>query len=193
MENRILLIGDELFGDQGEAANRFTELLLCTEANRPIQFFINAPVILSISQLTGRASSDIIGKRAGRMIFGLGLRELRRSADANLVFEQYAALADEVLGNTMSPVHFLTIPAEALPQAPEQAGLFNQLVMSLEQKNPKRVKVFDFALHAEQYKEKQMERGKFGRSLFTEKGAPTSLCNMLLALYLHNEVLKEIK
>ena len=78
MENRILIIGDELFGEQGESANRFAEILLCREANRPVQFSINAPAPQTLQQLYDRASADIIGKKAGRIIVGLGLKELKR-------------------------------------------------------------------------------------------------------------------
>lgn len=194
MENRILIIGDELLGEQGEAANRFAELLLCREANRPIQFFINAPAIQSISQLVARASSDIIGKKAGRMIFGLGLRDLKRGgADYNKVFEQYSALADEIVSKTMSPLHFLTIPADMLPIAPAQVGALNEMIASLGKKFPERVKILDFAAHVDVFKEKQLERGKFGRSLYTEEGKPTSLCSMLLAVFLYEEIIKELK
>lgn len=194
VENRILIIGDELLGEQGEAANRFAELLLCREANRPIQFFINAPAVQSISQLVTRASSDIIGKKAGRLIFGLGLKELKRGgSDYNKVFEQYSALADEIISKTMSPLHFLTIPTDMLPIAPAQVAALNEMVMGFKAKNPERVKILDFAAHTEVFKEKQLERGKFGRSLFTEDGKATSLCNTLLAVFLYEQILKELK
>lgn len=194
MENRILIIGDELLGEQGEAANRFAELLLCREANRPIQFFINAPAILSISQFVARVSSDIIGKKAGRMIFGLGLKDLKRGgADYNKVFDQYSLLADDIISKTLSPLHFLTIPTDMLPMAPAQVGALNEMILSFRDKNPERVKILDFAAHVDFFKEKQLERGKFGRSLYTEEGKPTSLCNTLLAVFLYEEILKELK
>lgn len=194
MENRILIIGDELLGEQGEAANRFAELLLCREANRPIQFFINAPALQTLSQLESRASSDIIGKKAGRLIFGLGLKELKRGgADYAKVFQLYNVLADEILSKTMSPVHFLTIPADMLPVAPGQVTALNEMIMGFREKNPDRVKILDFAAHVEIFKEKQLERGKFGRSLYTEEGKPTSLCNTLLAVFLYEQILKELK
>ncbi|MCQ2108119.1 MAG: hypothetical protein MJZ05_05070 [Fibrobacter sp.] len=194
MENRILIIGDELLGEQGEAANRFAELLLCREANRPIQFFINAPAIQTIPQFVARASSDIIGKKAGRMIFGLGLKDLKRGgSDYNKVFEQYSALADEIISKTMSPLHFLTIPTDTLPIAPAQVGALNEMILGFRNKNPERVKILDFAAHVEVFKEKQLERGKFGRSLYTEDGKPTSLCNTLLAVFLYEEIIKELK
>ena len=98
MENRILIIGDELLGEQGEAANRFAEILLCRDANRPIQFSINAPAPQTLQQLYDRASADIIGKKAGRIIVGLGLKELKRGGkDYNGVFAAYEKLAGEIL------------------------------------------------------------------------------------------------
>lgn len=194
MENRILIIGDEILGEQGEAANRFAELLLCREANRPVQFFINAPALQSMTQLVARASSDIIGKKAGRLIFGLGLKELKRGgADYVKVFEQYSVLVDELLSKTMSPLHFMTIPSDMLPMAPGQVGALNELIFGLSAKNSERVKILDFAAHVEYFKEKQLERGKFGRSLYTEDGKPTSLCNTLLAVFLYEQILKELK
>lgn len=194
MENRILIIGDELLGEQGEAANRFAELLLCKEANRPIQFFINAPLSLSMKELTAKASADIIGKKAGRLIFGLGLRELKRGgADYSKVFELYSGLVDEVLNKIMSPMHFLTLPPDVLPVAPGQIVALNELIVSLKERNPDRVGILDFAGYVEVFKEKQLERGKFGRSLYTEEGKPTSLCNTLLAVFLYEQILKELK
>ena len=55
------------------------------------------------------------------------------------------------------------------------------------------VKIFDFAAYVADFKEKQLERGKFGRSLYTEDGNPTSICNTFLALYLYDCVIKEMK
>lgn len=194
MENRILIIGDELFGIQGEAANRCAEILLCREANRPIQFSINAPALQTISQLTARASADIIGKKAGRIIIGLGLKELKKGGnDYNKVFELYNALVDEILSKTMAKLHFLTIPEDAFPAAPSQIVALNELIRGLSQKNEKRILAADFAAYAADFKEKQLERGKFGRSLYTEDGKPTSLCNTLLSLFLYDFIVKEIK
>lgn len=194
MENRVLILGDEFLGEQGEAANRCAEILLCREANRPIQFSINAPAPQSMSQLFARASSDIIGKKAGRIIIGLGLRELRRGGvDYNGVFERYSALADELLSKTLSPLHFLTIPEDMFPQEPSQLKALNERIFELAQRNEKRVLVEDFAAYVAVYKEKQLERGKFGRSLYTEEGKPTSLCNMLLGLFMYDFIIREIK
>ena len=129
MENRILIIGDELLGEQGEAANRFAEILLCREANRPVQFSINAPAPQSLRQLLDRASADIIGKKAGRIILGLGLKELKRGGtDYNGVFTLYQALAHEILSKTLATVHFLTVPEDMFPQAPSQVVALNDLL-----------------------------------------------------------------
>lgn len=194
MENRILILGDEFLGEQGEAANRCAEILLCREANRPIQFSINAPAPQSMAQLLARASSDIIGKKAGRMIIGLGLRELKRGGvDYNGVFERYGALVDELLSKTLAPLHFLTIPEDMFPQEPAQLNALNERIYEFARKNEKRVFIEDFAAHVAVFKEKQLERGKFGRSLYTEEGKPTSLCNMLLGLFLHDLIIREIK
>ncbi|SHL36895.1 SGNH/GDSL hydrolase family protein [Fibrobacter sp. UWEL] len=192
MENRTLIIGDELFGDQGEAAHRCAELILCLEANRPVQFSINAPVSQTLAQLRTRVSTDVIGKKPGRIVLGLGLKDLNRGgADYKLVFEQYSQFVDDVLNKTSSPVHLLTIPEDMLPNARNQVACLNDLIRGLQEKD--RVNVFDFAAYADIYKEKQVERGKFGRSIYTEEGKPTSLCNTLLALFLQECILKELK
>ena len=194
MENRILIIGDELLGEQGEAANRFAEILLCREANRPVQFSINAPAPQSLRQLFDRASADIIGKKAGRMIVGLGLKELKRGGnDYNGVFSLYQSLVDEVLNKTLAPIHFLTIPEDMFPAAPSQLTALNECIRTFAAKDPKRVKILDFAAYVAEFKEKQLERGKFGRSLYTEDGRPTSICNTFLALFLYDFIKKELK
>jgi hypothetical protein len=194
MENRILIIGDELLGEQGEAANRFAEILLCREANRPVQFSINAPAPQTLQQLYDRASADIIGKKAGRIIVGLGLKELKRGGkDYNGVFGAYEKLADEVLSKTMAPVHFLTIPEDMFPVAPSQLTALNDCIRGLQQKDEKRVKILDFAAYVADFKEKQLERGKFGRSLYTEEGNPTSICNTFMALFLYDFIKRELK
>lgn len=194
MENRILIIGDELFGEQGEAANRFAEILLCREANRPVQFSINAPAPQTLQQLYDRASADIIGKKAGRIIVGLGLKELKRGGkDYAGVFAAYEKLADEILSKTLAPVHFLTIPEDMFPAAPSQLTALNELIRGLQQKDENRVKILDFAAYVANFKEKQLERGKFGRSLYTEAGAPTSICNTFMSLFLFDFISKELK
>ena len=194
MENRILIIGDELLGEQGEAANRFAEILLCREANRPVQFSINAPAPQSLRQLFDRASADIIGKKAGRMIVGLGLKELKRGGnDYNGVFSLYQSLVNEILNKTLAPIHFLTIPEDMFPAAPSQLTALNECIRTLAAKDNKRVKILDFAAYVADFKEKQLERGKFGRSLYTEEGLPTSICNTFLALFLYDFIKKELK
>lgn len=147
-----------------------------------------------MQQLYDRASADIIGKKAGRIIVGLGLKELKRGGkDYNGVFASYQKLADEILNKTLVPVHFLTVPEDMFPVAPSQLTALNDCIRGLQQKDEKRVKIFDFAAYVADFKEKQLERGKFGRSLYTEDGNPTSICNTFLALYLYDCVIKEMK
>ena len=194
MENRILIIGDELLGEQGEAANRFAEILLCRDANRPVQFSINAPAPQSLRQLFDRASADIIGKQAGRMIVGLGLKELKRGGnDYKAVFSLYQTLVDEILSKTLAPIYFLTIPEDMFPAAPSQLTALNECIRTFAAKDNKRVRILDFAAYVAEFKEKQLERGKFGRSLYTEEGLPTSICNTFLALFLYDFIKKELK
>jgi hypothetical protein len=194
MENRILIIGDELLGEQGEAANRFAEILLCREANRPVQFSINAPAPQSLKQLFERASADIIGKKAGRIIVGLGLKELKRGGtDYNGVFALYETLANEILSKTLAPLHFLTIPEDMFPVAPSQLTALNDCIRNLAAKDVKRIKIMDYAAYVADFKGKQLERGKFGRSLYTEEGLPTSICNTFMALFLYDFIRKELK
>ena len=194
MENRILIIGDELLGEQGEAANRFAEILLCRDANRPVQFSINAPAPQSLRQLFDRASADIIGKKAGRMIVGLGLKELKRGGnDYKAVFSLYQTLVDEILSKTLAPIYFLTIPEDMFPAAPSQLTALNECIRTFAAKDNKRVRILDFAAYVAEFKEKQLERGKFGRTLYTEEGLPTSICNTFLALFLYDFIKKELK
>ena len=194
MENRILIIGDELFGEQGEVASRCAEMLLCRAPSRPMQFSINAPTPLSIPQLIQRAASDIIGKKAGRIVLGLGLRDLRKEAgDGAKTAENYANLVRELVNKTLSGIMVVTIPADFLPDASDQIGIINETIKGLAGQYPDRVKVFDFAAHAEIFKEKQLERGKFARSLYSEDAKPTSLCITLQSLFLEDCILKEIK
>jgi hypothetical protein len=51
----------------------------------------------------------------------------------------------------------------------------------------------DFAAYVADFKEKQLERGKFGRSLYTEEGNPTSICNTFMALFLYDFIKRELK
>ena len=194
MENRILVIGDELFGAKGEAANRFVEAVLCREPSRPVQFSVNVPVAVSLSQIKARLSSDIIGKNAGRIVMGLGLRELNHGgADGASVFYLLSSLVSELLHKTQSRLFLLTIPSEMFPIAVSEVEFLNSSIRELCEASGKRVKLLDFAKFAEIFKEKQMERGKFGRSLFKETGEPTSLCCMLLALYLQDKLVEDLK
>lgn len=194
MENRILIIGDELFGEQGEVASRCAEMLLCRAPSRPMQFSINAPMLLPIPQLIQRAASDIIGKKAGRIVLGLGLRDLRKEAgDGAKTAENYSNLVSELVNKTQSGIMVVTIPADFFPDARDQIDIVNERIRGLQALYPDRVKVFDFATHAEVFKEKQLERGKFARSLYSDDAKPTSLCITLQSLFLEDCILKEIK
>ena len=193
MENRILIIGDGLLGETGEAAFRCSEMLLCAEPNRPMQFSINAPVLLSLPQLLARASSDIIGKKAGRIVLGLGVDEMKRErGDGNLVSAHYRELVDELLKKTQSGLFLVTIPKDMLPESDGQVDLLNSAIRDFINLDPERVGVFDWEKHVDDFKEKQEERGKFGRSLFSEEAKPTSLCITLLSMFLEDCILKEL-
>ena len=194
MENRVLVIGDELFGSKGEAANRFVEAVLCREPSRPIQFSLNVPVAVSLSQIKARLSSDVIGKNAGRIIVGLGLRELNQGgADGASVANLLLLLVNELVNKTQSRLFLLTIPSEMFPIAVNEVEFLNTSIREIVKMNENRIVLLDFAKESEDFKEKQMERGKFGRSLFMENGEPTSLCCMLLALYLQDKLVEDLK
>ena len=194
MENRILIIGDDLLGSEGEAAFRCSEMLLCAEPNRPMQFSINAPLPLSIPQLFARASSDVIGKKAGRIVLALGLSDLKRErGSAEAVAENYRTLLDELLKKTQSEMDLLTIPTEMLPEGADQVEQLNQAIRGFADLAPERIGIFDWESHVRKFQEKQEERGKFGRSLFSETSKPTSLCITLLSMFLEDCILKELK
>ena len=194
MENRVLVIGDELFGPKGEAANRFVEAVLCREPSRPIQFSLNVPIAVSLSQLKARLSSDVIGKNAGRIIVGLGLRELNQGgADGASVANILLLLVNELVNKTQSRLFLLTIPSEMFPIAVNEVEFLNTSIREIIKMNENRIVLLDFAKYAEEFKEKQMARGKFGRSLFKENGEATSLCCMLLALYLQEKLVEDLK
>ena len=194
MENRVLVIGDELFGPKGEAANRFVEAVLCREPSRPIQFSLNVPIAVSLSQLKARLSSDVIGKNAGRIIVGLGLRELNQGgADGASVANILLLLVNELVNKTQSRLFLLTIPSEMFPIAVNEIEFLNTSIREIIKMNENRIVLLDFAKYADEFKEKQMARGKFGRSLFMENGEATSLCCMLLALYLQEKLVEDLK
>ena len=194
MENRVLVIGDELFGPKGEAANRFVEAVLCREPSRPIQFSVNVPIAVSLSQIKARLSSDVIGKNAGRIIVGLGLRELNQGgADGASVANLLLLLVNELVNKTQSRLFMLTIPSEMFPIAVSEVEYLNTSIREICAEYENRAFLLDFAGFAESFKEKQMVRGKFGRSLFMENGEPTSLCCMLLALYLQEKLVEDLK
>jgi len=127
-------------------------------------------------------------------VIGLGLKELKRGGnDYNGVFSVYESLVDEILNKTLAPVYFLTVPEDMFPMAPSQLTALNELIRSLAKKDERRVKILDYAAYVADFKEKQLERGKFGRSLYTDEGIPTSICNTFLALFLYDSIKKELK
>lgn len=194
MENRILIIGDELFGEHGEAAVRCSEMLLCVRPNRPMQFSLNAPCLTSMGQLMARASSDIIGKRAGRTVFGLGYGEmLIARGDGRQVAETYGKLVDEILNKTVSEIHLITVPRDFLPAVPDQVDVLNESIRGFAGMSADRIHVDDFDAHVEVFKKKQLERGKFARSLFSDDAKPTSLYLTLLSLFMQDCILKVLK
>lgn len=183
-----------MFGPKGEAANRFVEAVLCREPSRPIQFSLNVPVAVSLSQIKARLSSDVIGKNAGRIIMGLGLRELNQGgADGASVANHLLLLVNELVNKTQSRLFLLTIPSEMFPIAVNEVEFLNTSIREIIKMNENRIVLLDFAKFAEEFKEKQMARGKFGRSLFMENGEATSLCCMLLALYLQEKLVEDLK
>ena len=159
-----------------------------------MQFSINAPVLLSIPQLVARASSDIIGKKAGRIVLGLGYDELRRERGmGEVVAEHYRTLLDELLKKTQSNLDLLTIPTEMLPEGGGQVEALNSAIRDFVNMDPDRVGIFDWDAHVQKFQAKQEERGKFGRSLFSEASKPTSLCMTLLSMFLEDCILRELK
>ena len=194
MENRILIIGDELLGEQGEVASRMAEMLLCREPSRPMQFSINAPVPLTIPQLIARAASDIIGKKAGRIVLGLGYSDLKKDSGSGfLTAENYTSLVRELVNKTQSGIFVVTIPPDSVPGVSDKVDILNNAIRAFETTFHTRVKVLDFAKHAENFKEKQLERGKFARSLYSEAAKPTSLCITLESLFLQDCILRELE
>ena len=148
MENRVLVIGDELFGPKGEAANRFVEAVLCREPSRPIQFSVNVPVAVSLSQIKARLSSDVIGKNAGRIIMGLGLRELNHGGtDGASIASLYETLVNELVNKTQSRLFLLTIPPEMFPIAINEVEYLNTMIREVCAANENRIVLLDFTAY----------------------------------------------
>lgn len=181
MENRILIIADELFGENGESAARFSELLLCKQPTRPLQFVINAPLSYSLASLNEKIAFDIMGKQAKHIILGVGLKELAHGKNPDTLFESLKNITSILLSKTSSIIYIVTIPLETLPESPSAVCHWNTLLKGLA---ADRLNVLDFAEAAETFKEQQLERGKFARTLYGETGKPTSTCQTLLSLFL---------
>ncbi len=186
MTHRIQIIGDELFGVGGEAADLFSELVLCENPSRPVQFAISATVRYPIATVQERAPSDIFGKLAERIVLGLGLHEMRMRPNPEEVFLSYESLVSEILSKTASVLYLLTIPREAFPDLAFEVESFNARVRALDDGD--RVHVLDFARHVEEFERDQVLRGKFARSLYDSNGMATSLCHMLLGLFIERRI-----
>lgn len=189
MDNRILVIADQLFGENGEAASRFSELLLCKEPERPLQFVLNVPLAYPLAQLPAKIAFDIIGKQAKRIVLGVGQRELSRGTEPKEIFEILETLVKELLLKTTSYIYLVTIPPEALPEVASSVVLLNSMVQKLA---GERVRIADFAAAAETFMEQQAKRGKFARTLYSESGKTTSICQTLLALFMQDAFLEDI-
>ncbi len=185
MTHRIQVIGDELMGAGGEAAALFSELVLCENPSRPVQFAISASVRYPLSTVLSRAPSDIFGKLAERIVLGLGLHELKVHPCPEDVFRSYEALVEEILSKTTSILYLLTVPGEAFKECSAEVESFNEKLRGLE--SP-RVLILDFARHVESFERDQILRGKFARSLYDSNGMPTSLCHTLLGLFIERRI-----
>ena len=107
--------------------------------------------------------------------------------------DHYRTLLDELLKKTQSDLDLLTIPTEMLPEGGDQVDALNQAIRGFVDMAPDRVGVFDWEAHVRKFQAKQEERGKFGRSLFSEASKPTSLCITLLSMFLEDCILKKLK
>ncbi len=191
MENRILVVADDLLGKEGEAAVKFSELLLCEYPARPIQFTLLPPVSCSLEVLLSRVSQDIIGKQAGRIILGLGLWELRRLGEAAAVFALYHALVRELISKTLAVIYLVTIPPAAFSGEAAVVNELNRRIAFLADGD--RIHVLDFASHLEDFSRLQSARGKFARNLYNEKHEATSIGQMLLGLFLQKRLYQPTK
>lgn len=185
MTHRIQVIGDELMGVGGEAAALFSELVLCENPSRPVQFAISASVRYPLSTVLSRAPSDIFGKLAERIVIGLGLHELKVRPEPEEVFCSYKALVEEILSKTSSVLYLLTVPREAFRECATEVNAFNERLKTL---GCDRVHILDFAQHVESFERDQVLRGKFARSLYDSSGMPTSLCHTLLGLFIERRI-----
>lgn len=169
-------------GIDGEAAVLFSELLLCKHSQLPVQFALSASVRHSLSTVLQRAPGEIFGKHAERIVLGLGLHELKLSPNPGEAFEAYKLLVEEILSKTSSVLFLLTIPTEMLPARTADVEAFNKNMSALEDRV--RVHVLDFARHVKNFEEDQVKKGKFARSLYDSNALPTSLCHVLLGLFI---------
>jgi hypothetical protein len=99
----------------------------------------------------------------------------------------------ELVNKTQSGLFAVTVPPDSVPGVSDKVEILNNAIRAVETDFASRVKVFDFAKHAEVFKEKQLERGKFARSLYSEDAKPTSLCITLESLFLQDCILRELE
>lgn len=173
-------------GADGEAAALFSEIVLCENPSRPVQFAISAQVRYPIESLLSRAPYEIFGKLSERIVLALGLHELRMRPDPACAFASYKILIDEILSKTASVLYLLTIPAQAFPECASEVEAFNLQVRGMDDGD--RVHVMDFAKHVDSFEKDQILRGKFARSLYDSTDRPTSLCHTLLGLFLSRRI-----
>lgn len=181
MENRTLIVADEFFGARGEAAELFSQLLLCLEPERPRQFIINAPFYGSLASLQSKIDIDIVGKQAWRLIFGVGLRELRQGVKVQSLFARFREILLEVTQKMRCEIYVVTLPESAFPEEPSVVNHWNSLLKTLENSN---IFLLDFANAESEFQRKQAARGKFSRTLWEDSGNLTSIGLMFLALFL---------
>ena len=184
METRTLVIADELFGPRGEAAEIFSQLVLCLEPETPRQFLFHTPFHGSIKSLCSKVDIDIAGKKPWRIILGLGLRELRLGVEVQTLFNTFKDLLQEISKRISSEIYVVTIPEAALPDAPSVLLHWNALLNTLDLPH---VTVLDFAKAEAEFQKRQSARGKYSRNLWEESGAPAPICLMLLALFLQRK------
>lgn len=186
MENRILVVADELFGKEGETAVKFSELLLCENPSRPIQFTLLPPVSTSLETVLSRIAQDIIGKQAGRIVVGLGLLELRQKGDAIFVFDIYQRIVEELISKTNAVIYLVTVPLSIFPEASLQVKELNHRISGLADGD--RLHVLDLASYVEEFILLQVKRGKFARNLYNEQHEVTSIGHTLFGLFLQKRL-----
>ena len=185
MENRILLLGDELFGPCGEAALRFSELLLAKEQTRKLQFILNAPIPYSLKELQKKIAMDVTGKQASKIIVGIGLHEIKTGKDFSYLKELFDFIFSEIKQKSNARIFVLTIPLAFCPEAVSVTEALNQFFFSSEDA---RLSVFDFNKAFTEFSESQKANGKFARTLLDDTYLPTSITETFLGMFLQESM-----